>query len=122
MYYFGMRFIATAIEIVTIKYSALSNMASAPICLKMLGRHSATVSNIRHILMSLRFCTVHDCENRVGNAGLVTIRAGWRNSIHAPYISAGMRKRLWMRARSYASQSETREPTMHSGKTMVIGR
>ncbi|KYN27451.1 hypothetical protein ALC57_03160, partial [Trachymyrmex cornetzi] len=115
-------FIATAIEIATINYSALSSMASAPyICLKVLERHSATVSNIRHILMSLRFCTVHGCENRVGNAGLVTIRAGWRNSIHAPYISAGMRKRLWMRARSHAGQSETREPTMHSGKIVVIG-
>lgn len=34
--------------------------------------------------------------------------AGWRNSIHAPCVSAGMRKRLRMRARSHAGQSETR--------------
>lgn len=34
--------------------------------------------------------------------------AGWRNSIHAPCVSAGMRKRLRMRARSHAGQSEAR--------------
>jgi len=40
---------------------------------------------------------------------VVVAAAGWRNSIHASYVSAGMRKRFWMRTRSHTSQSETRE-------------
>lgn len=52
---------------------------------------------------------------------VVTAAAGWRNSIHAPCVSAGTRE-LWMRARSYAGQWETRGPATRGGKTVVIGR